>query len=502
MSFTPSPYQQAVFDHLERFPEADNLMVEAVAGSGKTTTIVHGLRHLPAHLNVCMLAFNKSIATELSGKVPAGVVVKTFHSLGFAAYRSAVPGRVEVDGKKTYKVLETFLNRDECWDYGAPVAKLVGLAKQAGFGLPGVDTSAQQWQALADHYDVSAKKGTSWTRVLAHAARALELSGRTLDVVDFDDMLYMPLLTGAAWPHFDVVFVDEAQDTNRLQVDIVKALIEPKPGVFASGPPGRLVFVGDRRQAIYGFRGADASALDNISAEFRCRHLPLSVTYRCPKTVVREAQTNGAPEIEAYEHAAEGAVKVVETFHAEDFGAADAVLCRNKAPLLSLAYACIAQGVGVRFLGREIGQGLIKLVEKLRARDLDDLLAKLRTWERKETDRARADGREMAVAAAEDKAECIRVAVGALPLDATVGGLVASLKAVFDEKRGRLLTLSTIHKSKGMEWPVVWLLDEHLMPSKWALQAWQQEQEANLRYVAITRAESELRYIYSDGWRE
>jgi DNA helicase-2/ATP-dependent DNA helicase PcrA len=66
-----------------------------------------------------------------------------------------------------------------------------------------------------------------------------------------------------------------------------------------------------------------------------------------------------------------------------------------------------------------------------------------------------------------------------------------------DPKKPRnAVTLSTVHKSKGREWPRVFLLgQEKYMPSKYARQAWQLEQEMNLIYVAYTRAMSELIFV-------
>ena len=69
------------------------------------------------------------------------------------------------------------------------------------------------------------------------------------------------------------------------------------------------------------------------------------------------------------------------------------------------------------------------------------------------------------------------------------------------ESRGRV-TLSTIHKVKGLEFPTVFLLDWHLLPSRFAKAAWQRTQEKNLQYVAITRAMERLVYINSGCWKE
>ena len=56
------------------------------------------------------------------------------------------------------------------------------------------------------------------------------------------------------------------------------------------------------------------------------------------------------------------------------------------------------------------------------------------------------------------------------------------------------LHLTTIHKAKGREWPEVLFLDPHLLPSKYAEQEWELQQEANLAYVGITRAQETLHY--------
>ena len=63
----------------------------------------------------------------------------------------------------------------------------------------------------------------------------------------------------------------------------------------------------------------------------------------------------------------------------------------------------------------------------------------------------------------------------------------------YDPKAPPKLTLSSIHKSKGLEWPTVYLLGRNAwMPSKFATQDWMLDQEHNLTYVAITRAKETL----------
>jgi len=75
-----SEYQKAVFTHIRE--SRKSRIVEAVAGSGKTTTIVEGMKYLPQGSSALFLAFNRAIADELGQRVPAGVQASTFHALG------------------------------------------------------------------------------------------------------------------------------------------------------------------------------------------------------------------------------------------------------------------------------------------------------------------------------------------------------------------------------------------------------------------------------------
>ena len=72
---------------------------------------------------------------------------------------------------------------------------------------------------------------------------------------------------------------------------------------------------------------------------------------------------------------------------------------------------------------------------------------------------------------------------------------LATLESMFDDaKEAGKLTLSTVHKAKGKEYPTVLILRPELMPSRAARQDWQWDQEINLMYVACTRAKSTLIY--------
>lgn len=328
-------------------------------------------------------------------------------------------------------------------------------------------------------------------RVIEIARMVLQYSNQDLINIDFDDMLYLTLRNGAPVRQYDNVFVDEAQDTNAVQRALLHRMVRPG---------GRLIAVGDRGQAIYGFRGTDSDAMEQMQEEFNATELPLSISYRCPQSVVRAAQEY-VGIIKASPTAIEGEVKDIAQMNVADFRSTDAVLCRNTAPLVSLAYRLITRRVPVRILGREIGDGLVALIKRLSAKSLDHLLEKLAAYEDKEVAKLVGRKKETAAQAVQDKCNSIRAFVDSMDQNSTIDQLITEIKSLFerDDVKGDILTLATVHKSKGREWPRVYILDRHLMPSKWARQAWQHQQEANLIYVAYTRAMESLYFINSNG---
>lgn len=206
--------------------------------------------------------------------------------------------------------------------------------------------------------------------------------------------------------------------------------------------------------------------------------------------------------IDFHPDAPDGSVEVLHNYDPSDFDNSDAILCRVTAPLVSLAFGFIKRGVGVRILGREIGQGLTALVKKMKADDVNELESRLDSWMLREANKLRERGHESAAAAVEDKHSCLMVFIEQLPENnRTITEVVRRIEELFTNNNQGLLTLCTVHKAKGLEWPRVFILDrDKYMPSKWAKQEWEHRQEQNLIYVAITRAKLDLRYIRSGGW--
>jgi len=178
------------------------------------------------------------------------------------------------------------------------------------------------------------------------------------------------------------------------------------------------------------------------------------------------------------------------------------VLCRNNAPLIALAYSLIGRGVAAHVLGREIGEGLQKLIDKMNATNIDMLIERFEAYFSRETKKAEKKGRNRRVATLDDQQTCLEVFINNLTeTNRSIAGLKRQISRIFDEDAAGV-TLSSIHKAKGREWENVAILDSHLMPSPFAKKPWQASQEKNLEYVAITRAKVNLVYISSDDWAE
>lgn len=528
----PTAQQAAIMRELT--DSDDHLAIVARAGCGKTSTIlmaVDAIAEKRPTAEVLVCAFNKAIADEVAEKLRERghtdfrrTQAMTLHSLGFGLLKRAFNlTRDSIDDKKVRKIVDSMTdgaNSHESIElhqqYGAQIVALTKMAKQSGFGffpdLPISDIAS--WQRLADHYDIDGLDDTTQAEaVIVAAQRVYSISLQHTDVIDFDDMILMPLIKNLRVRFTkDFAFLDEAQDLSRARQALARKFI---------GPNGRMIVVGDDRQAIYGFSGADAAALDNLIASLGAKVLPLSVTWRCPKAVVALAQTL-VPDIEAAPSAPVGEVLRVPMtrlaitqvdppittaldWHSDpDNGAGgpprptDAVLCRNTAPLISLAFELIRAGIGCKVEGRNIGDGLKDLARRWRIKTTAQLRKRLEAFCERERQKALARGNEAKAEEVKDRVDTLVAICAACEAEGQthVTDVITRIDAIFTDDARGVVVLATYHRSKGREWPRVFLL-EHAQrcPSKAARQPWQIKQEHNLAYVAFTRAQQALIFV-------
>lgn len=487
-----------------------NAVIQAVAGSGKTSTMIEAMSKMQGR--ILYLVFNKKNAVEAQSKItnPA-VCVKTFHALGFGLLTSSRKGRYNLDSQKVYTIAKNLIgNEKEKYILLPFLSRLVSLAKISGVGAvaskPFGDNDT--WSAIIDHHALSIpeKAGCeddedcSWTEddVIELAKRVLTISNQSINsnLIDFDDQIYAPIYLGLKpSTQYDWVVIDESQDTSDLRREVAQLHL---------APTGRFIAVGDSRQAIYGFAGADHDSMDKIQSTMSAVSLPLSTCYRCAKNIVAHAQ-KWNPEIQPFEGQVDGIVREMDwssfasDFAQWNFSKADAILCRKNAPLASIAFQLLRKGIPCRIEGRNVADTIKALANRWKVNDLSKLRDRVDAYKSKEMDKLTKKDQLHKSESLEDKCDTL-VALIERCIEAgqtSKADLFNSIDKMFgDTPFGQLpecLVLSSVHRSKGMEWNRVFLLDRpQFMPSKAARKDWQKGQEQNLIYVGITRAKHEL----------
>jgi DNA helicase II / ATP-dependent DNA helicase PcrA len=493
----PTVQMQAFFDSLTK--SRRHIALVARAGCGKTTSImlaVDILRKLHPMAEIMVCAYNSAIAKEVKGRLEeAGhtnwkfIQSSTLHSMGFGLLKFLF--KPTIDDKKV-KNLITRKNDGIYLSYGEQIQKLVAYAKQEGVGFfPNKQIGdVSMWYELADHYDVNGLDDTSEMDLIVEAAQVIyrESLAQT-DIIDFDDMILFPLVKNLRVRFGkDFIFLDEAQDLSPARQALAMKFL--KQGT------GRMILVGDPAQAIYGFSGADADALPNMIKRLDAIQLPLSVTWRCPKAVVRLAQTI-VPDIQAADSAIEGYVGEIGALP-DDIGPGDAILCRKTAPLIEAAYKLLRQGKACKVEGRNIGEGLQSLTRRWKLKGIAPFMTRLEDYLEREVQKAAAKGKDDKVEEVQDRvATLMQICNECLGKGKTqISDVEAFIDELFADGVEGVITLATYHRSKGREWKRVFLWNHHaLHPSKAARQQWQLVQEDNLAYVAFTRAQESLFYV-------
>lgn len=485
--FIPSKYQQAIFDAGAN--GTGNLVVSATAGSGKTRTIQEFIiRYIPKNKSWIYLVFNKRNQTEAQdkfGDMPNGLV-STFHSFCLSnGIKKAYGKSVKIDDKKVYQALNHCMNSVTEKELFPLANKVIGLVKNTLTDYNDFDAM----MGMCDHYGIDLNGSAG--RILEATRDAMHITQANTDIVDFDDMLYMTVKNNLTLPTYDYVLVDETQDLNAVQIAIILRIRKAN---------GRTIAVGDANQAIYGFRGADADAMDKVIEALKAEVLPLSLCYRNSKAVVSFVNAE-LPHIkhECLDDAPEGWVTDLE---AQDLQACvkpgDMVICRTNAPLVKPCFQLIQHGIKAVIMGRSIGEELVNLINRISKRlptdNLEFILAALSEYRIQEVSRLMAQGKESTAQALEDKIDTIYALADGCAL---LPELIKKAETIFsDDAKG--VVFSSAHRAKGLEADSVFILNYSQMPHPLAVKSgkeWQLKQETNCKFVALTRAKLKLYFV-------
>lgn len=498
IEYEPSQYQKAIFDYIQH--EKGNLVVEAAAGSGKTYTLVKALSLIPQDKRVLMTAFNKDIVKELTKKVKEfpNVEVRTLHGLGMIlTTRGLRIGGMKPEGYKYTQLIynhwqdltKTNINK---LSRNARKSFVENTKKLVDFGRFYLATTRSEMIELMTKYDIPCVADE-----VDVALKVMAIGGKNLDSIDYTDMIWMPHIYDLHLQEceYDFIMVDECQDLNVAERNLVLRCL--KEG-------GRLIAVGDSNQCIYGFSGSDPDSFRAIQSIPNTVSMPLSISYRCPESVVKFAQ-NLVPSIEAKQGAEEGVI--LDCVSLNDVHDGDMVLCRNNAPLLQVYCKLLEQGKRAYIRGSDVGKNLQNIVigthkdylhtnlkqDGVFIRLYEDLFnSRKAIMERYGISQEDAMKHETIQA----KLDMIR-ALEVLGADlTTTEELTKKIEDIFPKNdKGEGIMLSTVHKAKGLEADNVFIACASLMPSKSALDEWQVQQERNLMYVAYTRAKKVLGFL-------
>ena len=498
IEYEPSQYQKAIFDYIQH--EKGNLVVEAAAGSGKTYTLVKALSLIPQDKRVLMTAFNKDIVKELTKKVKEfpNVEVRTLHGLGMIlTTRGLGIGGMKPEGYKYTQLIynhwqdltKTNINK---LSRNARKSFVENTKKLVDFGRFYLATTRSEMIELMTKYDIPCVADE-----VDVALKVMAIGGKNLDSIDYTDMIWMPHIYDLHLQEceYDFIMVDECQDLNVAERNLVLRCL--KEG-------GRLIAVGDSNQCIYGFSGSDPDSFRAIQSIPNTVSMPLSISYRCPESVVKFAQ-NLVPSIEAKQGAEEGVI--LDCVSLDDVHDGDMVLCRNNAPLLQVYCKLLEQGKRAYIRGSDVGKNLQNIVigthkdylhtnlkqDGVFIRLYEDLFnSRKAIMERYGISQEDAMKHETIQA----KLDMIR-ALEVLGADlTTTEELTKKIEDIFPKNdKGEGIMLSTVHKAKGLEADNVFIACASLMPSKSALDEWQVQQERNLMYVAYTRAKKVLGFL-------
>ncbi len=514
-----SKYQEDVFHEVKH--GSGHVCVSAVAGSGKSTALIEAVKCVPAKSgSVLITSFSTNCVEDLAKKEPPWTAdLRTLNSLGNKAVVNHF-GVKRIDKYRVDAVLDdivgeapknlTSQQKSGFDDFRYGLNKLIGLAKthlifendegavEHLYDLAEefeVSTNPPDWMQLALQKKLACGAGGELPKIVF---RALELCKKVNQTIDYDDQLWLPIVHDLKLEKFGWVFNDESQDTSPVQLELlIRALRANKP---------RMVAFGDDHQAIYRWRGAGAG-MAPFRERLSAKDLPLSISYRCAKSIVRKAQLF-VPHIEAHSKAPEGLVRNIgyeDMLNTMDIG--DAILSRTNAPLLKLFFKLFAEGIPVGMQGRDAASGVISLVKQSGARSVRELQDFNDKWAKLEISRKQRRNPKADITSIEDRAGCIDALIDQSDSMQDVWRKIDSLvKPPPDQK----VLLSTVHRGKGLEWRRVFLLEDTfpVNPRFWAkftkntVTPWceeraedvmlKEQEEKNIYYVAVTRAMREL----------
>lgn len=471
--------QKLVFDEVQNGTE--NILISAVAGSGKTTTIVKSVDFLPNDKDILFLAFNQHVVETLKNRIKKqNVEITTLHSYGLKTLKMCF-GNQEMEPNKVLKL---------CYEHSK---KFVGVKNGKEKSYPLVISKAvdllrlNNCTTVENVVNIFEENGLFFKENdVDNALKILKYTNAS-PKIDFLDMLYRPVKFNVRFKKYDYIFVDECQDLSIIQQEIIRRS-------FKEGT--RIIAVGDPNQAIYSFAGADYKSFYRMKEFYKMKEMKLSTSYRCSKSVISFAQ-QVVSDIHYHEDSPLGSVHTHSSVDNVNVG--DWIICRNTKPLVSMCIELFKREIPCYVKGKDYGNELKNMVMDTKTHNIERCKLELKNqlielYSRMEKLGIEKPNRTNKYKELYEKVKILTDIIFEYVSDTNEA--LELIDMIFAESdSSKRVTLMTIHKSKGLENERVFFLGQELIPSKFARTESELLQENNLKYVAITRAKSELHFL-------
>ena len=510
-TFNSSKYQVEIFKTIEK--GVNNLIINASAGSSKTTTIVNSLRFIPNNKKILFVAFNKDIVEKLKTEVThENCNISTFHSLGMSFLVENKIFEKSQYLESSNKILDINKYNNYIYNNITSITRY-GEVESLGRDYRQYIKNIQKLVDYSRYYlaftckeieKVSKIYGINKLRDEYEVVREILIWGKSnINVIDYTDMVWLPNVLNLTTKKnlFDWIFIDESQDTSIVEQKLIEKCFKRNT---------KFVATGDKCQQINVWAGSSEDAIDNFKKYPNTIELSLPISYRCPKKIV-DLSSKYSDNIISDENSIEGEIRYdVSIFEPV---AGDMVLCRMTSPLVKLYLEYIKHNKKCYIRGYEnIKEDYLSLINQFNSNVIDrncitsdGLFPKLYKFLFDKIKRISLNYNL-------DEVECLKQP-SIIDLYDNINGifsisegliqtkdLVDKINMLFSNDKEDCVELSTIHKSKGLESNNVYILCNSLMPSNFATMEWEKKSENNLIYVAYTRAKRTLSFMKEDSY--
>jgi len=469
---------------LELALTGESVKIEAGAGAGKTSTLA-AISAAQSDKRGLYIAFNKAIANDAAASFPSNVTCKTAHALAFQAMKQHYGSNFSdrFNARLTSGRAVEVLNVDvKAFNTTHSLLGLVLLAWVSRFEQSGDDAIAINHAPWSDLKMMSGleddkaayAKARELARNLEHYAKRLwDLMTDPQSSVPISHDTYLKLwsLGKPSLSFYDFILFDEAQDASGVMLAVIQQ------------QTAQVIWVGDRRQQIYSWRGA-VNAMDKIVTAHSCA-VTRSFRYGQPIAAVANAvlrefldsdfRVNGSPFVDS---------------RIGYCARPNAVLCRTNGTCIAELMRYLAAGLRPAIVGgvgsliaeiqsaKALMRGETPALPQFQVFDSwSDLVQHSQTW------------------AGSDLSSLVRM-LEKWDIKELLDAL--SEAQYVSEKRADVV-ISTVHRAKGREWDSVRLADDFAYPSREGMKKSPlafSEEEANLLYVAVTRAKISLDILH------